>query len=110
MEGSRDSLCSQTLYCFSVEEDSKTFGEVMKSHDSTFRKEAVKYEMDSIIGNNTWVLANLPPGYTPLGCKWIFKRKIRINGTIEKYNDRLLSIALNKLMVLITLINRLPMA
>ncbi|GKB77143.1 uncharacterized mitochondrial protein-like protein [Tanacetum coccineum] len=34
----------------------------MKSHDSSFLKEAANDEMDSIIGNNTWILVDLPPG------------------------------------------------
>ncbi|GJR62371.1 zinc finger, CCHC-type containing protein [Tanacetum coccineum] len=42
-------------------------------------KEAINDEMDSIIGNNTWVLADLPPGCKPLGCKWIFKRKLKVD-------------------------------
>ncbi|GJX15415.1 zinc finger, CCHC-type containing protein [Tanacetum coccineum] len=42
-------------------------------------KEAINDEMDSIMGNNTWVLADLPPGCKPLGCKWIFKRKLKAN-------------------------------
>nr|GEW40947.1 hypothetical protein [Tanacetum cinerariifolium] len=33
--------------------------------------------MDSIMGNNTWVLADLPLGCKPLGCKWIFKIKLK---------------------------------
>ncbi|GKA37080.1 zinc finger, CCHC-type containing protein [Tanacetum coccineum] len=45
--------------------------------------------MDSIIGNNTWVLADLPPRCKPLGCKWIFKRKLKVDGTIEKFKARL---------------------
>ncbi|GJT05530.1 zinc finger, CCHC-type containing protein [Tanacetum coccineum] len=45
--------------------------------------------MDSIMGNNTWVLADLPPGYKPLICKWIFKRKLKVDGTIEKFKARL---------------------
>ncbi|GKD75491.1 zinc finger, CCHC-type containing protein, partial [Tanacetum coccineum] len=54
------------------EDDPKTFDEAMKSHDVVFWKEAINDEMDSIMGNNTWVLADLPPG-----CKWIFKRKLK---------------------------------
>ncbi|GJX44014.1 zinc finger, CCHC-type containing protein [Tanacetum coccineum] len=50
----------------------KTFDEAMKSHDVAFWKEAINDEMDAIMGNNTWVLADLPPGCKPLGCKWIF--------------------------------------
>ncbi|GKC53064.1 zinc finger, CCHC-type containing protein [Tanacetum coccineum] len=45
--------------------------------------------MDSILGNNTWVLANLPLGCKPLGCKWIFKIKLKVDGTIKKFKARL---------------------
>nr|GFB32175.1 zinc finger, CCHC-type [Tanacetum cinerariifolium] len=41
-------------------------------------KEAINDEMDSIMSNNTWVLTDLPPGCKPLGCKWIFKRKLKV--------------------------------
>ncbi|GKB02969.1 zinc finger, CCHC-type containing protein, partial [Tanacetum coccineum] len=41
------------------------------------------------MGNNTWVLADLPPGCKPLGCKWIFKRKLKVDGTIENFKERL---------------------
>ncbi|KAJ9553682.1 hypothetical protein OSB04_017727 [Centaurea solstitialis] len=34
---------------------------------------------------NTWVLYDLPPGSKPLGCKWIFKRKIRVDANVDKY-------------------------
>ncbi|GKF80773.1 zinc finger, CCHC-type containing protein, partial [Tanacetum coccineum] len=37
----------------------------------------------------TWVLADLPPGCKPLGCKWIFKIKLKVDGTIEKFKARL---------------------
>ncbi|GKA33268.1 zinc finger, CCHC-type containing protein [Tanacetum coccineum] len=54
-----------------------------------FLKKATNDEMDSIMGNNTWVLADLPPG-----CKWIFKRKLKmdvkttlLNGEIDKEVD-----------------------
>ncbi|GJV41100.1 zinc finger, CCHC-type containing protein [Tanacetum coccineum] len=57
--------------------------------DVAFWKEAINDEMDSIMGNNTWVLADLPPGCKPLGCKWIFKRKLKVDGTIEKFKARL---------------------
>ncbi|GJV24819.1 zinc finger, CCHC-type containing protein [Tanacetum coccineum] len=52
-------------------------------------KEAINDEMDSIMGNNTWVLVDLPPGCKPLSCKWIFKRKLKVDGTIEKFKARL---------------------
>nr|GEX91945.1 hypothetical protein [Tanacetum cinerariifolium] len=44
--------------------------------------------MDSIMGNNTWVLTDPHPGYRPLGCKWIFIRKLKVDGTVEKFKER----------------------
>ena len=37
----------------------------------------------------TWELEDLPPGCKPLGYKWIFKRKLKANGSIDKYKARL---------------------
>ncbi|GJS38835.1 zinc finger, CCHC-type containing protein [Tanacetum coccineum] len=70
-------------------DDPKTFDEVMKSQYVAFWKEAINDKMDSIMGNNTWVLADLPPGCKPFGCKWIFKRKLKVDGTVEKFKARL---------------------
>ncbi|GJS20023.1 zinc finger, CCHC-type containing protein, partial [Tanacetum coccineum] len=53
------------------------------------RKEAIDDEIGSIIENNTWVLSDLPHGCKPLGCKWIFKRKMKVDGTIDKFKARL---------------------
>ncbi|GKE92616.1 retrovirus-related pol polyprotein from transposon TNT 1-94, partial [Tanacetum coccineum] len=63
----------------------------MKSHDSSFWKEVVNNEMDSIIGNNTWILVDLPPGLKAIKSKRIFKRKLRVDGSIEKFKVRLVA-------------------
>nr|GFC90807.1 zinc finger, CCHC-type [Tanacetum cinerariifolium] len=60
-----DGFSYQHSYCFNVEDDPKTFDEAMKSQDVTFWKETINDEMDSIMGNNTWVLADLSRD----GCK-----------------------------------------
>ena len=39
--------------------------------------------------NHTWELVDLPPGSKPLGYKWIFKKKMKANGSIDKYKARL---------------------
>ncbi|GJR11492.1 zinc finger, CCHC-type containing protein [Tanacetum coccineum] len=61
IEGTRDEVSGQNSYCFNVEDDPKTFDEVMKSQDVAFWKEAINNKMDSIMGNNTLVLTDLPP-------------------------------------------------
>ncbi|GJY98353.1 zinc finger, CCHC-type containing protein [Tanacetum coccineum] len=89
IEGTRDEVSDQHSYCFNVEDDPKTFDEAINSQDVTFWKEAINDEMDSIMGNNTWVLADLPPCCKPLGCVWIFKRKLKVDGTVENFKARL---------------------
>ena len=43
-----------------MEEDPLTYSDAMASQDSAFRKEAIDDEMQSIMGNNTWVLVDVP--------------------------------------------------
>ncbi|GKE56666.1 zinc finger, CCHC-type containing protein, partial [Tanacetum coccineum] len=85
IEGTMDEVSNQHSYWFNVEDDPKRCDEAMKSQDVAFWKESINDEMDSIMGNNTWVLADLPPGCKPLGYKWIFKRKLKVDGTIKKF-------------------------
>nr|GEW22755.1 zinc finger, CCHC-type [Tanacetum cinerariifolium] len=69
VEGSRDQVRSQYLYCYSIEEDPRTYNEAMKSKDAAFWKEAIDDEIRSIMENNTWVLSDLPSGSKPLGLR-----------------------------------------
>ncbi|GKD36683.1 zinc finger, CCHC-type containing protein, partial [Tanacetum coccineum] len=89
VEGSRDQVGSQYSYCYSIEEDPRTYNEAVQSRDAAFWKEAIDDEIGSIMENNTWVLSDLPLGCKPLGCKWIFKRKMKVDGTIDKFKARL---------------------
>ncbi|GJX93794.1 zinc finger, CCHC-type containing protein [Tanacetum coccineum] len=59
IEGTMDEVSDQNSYCFNVEDDLKIFDEAMKSCCK------------------------------PLCCKWIFKRKLKVYGTIEKFKARL---------------------
>ena len=53
-----------------------------------FWKEAVGSEIESILQNHTWELVDLPSSCKPLGYKWIFKRKLKADGSIDKYKAR----------------------
>ncbi|GKC42448.1 calcineurin B-like protein 4 [Tanacetum coccineum] len=52
-------------------------------------KEAIKCEIESILQNHTWELMDLFSGCKPLGYKWIFEKKMKADGTIDKYKSRL---------------------
>nr|GEZ23153.1 zinc finger, CCHC-type [Tanacetum cinerariifolium] len=58
--------------------------EILEPH-----KEAIDDEIGFIMKNNTWVLSDLPPGCKPLGCKSIFKRKMKVDGKVDKFKARL---------------------
>nr|GEU66580.1 hypothetical protein [Tanacetum cinerariifolium] len=60
-------------------------GGLVVYEEVTEEKEAINDEMDSIMGNNTWVLVDLPLGCKPHGCKWIFKRKLEYHKTADCY-------------------------
>ena len=72
-----------------LENEPQTFKTAMSSSESTYWKEAVNSEIVSILSNHTWELTDLLPGNKPLGSKWIFKRKMKPDGTIDKYKARL---------------------
>lgn len=42
-------------------------------------------EMEDLKRNEMWDLVPLPKGRKPIGCKWVFKKKMGSNGSIEKY-------------------------
>ncbi|KAL8149671.1 hypothetical protein AgCh_006619 [Apium graveolens] len=76
---------------YNVEDEPLTFRQAMDSSESRHWKGAVKSEIDFIISNGTWELVNLPPGCSIIGCKWIFKRKLNPDGSIDKYKARLVA-------------------
>lgn len=61
----------------------------MTGPEAPLWKETVNNEIKSIMQNHTWELMDLPPDSKPLGCKWLFKGKMKENGSINKYKARL---------------------
>ena len=61
----------------------------MSSLEAPYWIEAIDDEVESILQNHTWELVDLPPGSKPLGYKWIFKKKMKADGSINKYKARL---------------------
>lgn len=48
-------------------------------------------EIDSLIKNNTWSLEFLPEGRKAVKNKWVFRVKVKSNGTIERFKARLVA-------------------
>ena len=35
--------------------------------------------------NHTWYLTSLPPGKKAIGCKWVHKTKLKVDGSTERH-------------------------
>ena len=68
----------------------------MSNPEAPYWNEAINNEVESILQNHTWELVDLPPGSKPLGYKWIFKKKMKADGSIDKYKARLVVKGYNK--------------
>ena len=75
---------------YMLEEEPRTYKEAVNSTDDLMWKESINSEIESILHNHTWELVDLPPGCKPLSSKWVFKRKRKVDGSIDKYKERLM--------------------
>ncbi|XP_021720004.1 uncharacterized protein LOC110687687 [Chenopodium quinoa] len=48
-------------------------------------------ELEALQKNHTWEIVNLLAGKKPIGCKWVFKIKLRADGTIERFKAKLVA-------------------
>lgn len=53
-------------------------------------------ELKALEANNTWELVPLPKGKRAIGCKWVFKIKLKADGTLERYKTRLVTKGYNQ--------------
>jgi len=48
-------------------------------------------ELIALEQHKTWIVMNLPPNCTTIGCKWVYKLKHKAGGSIERYKARLVA-------------------
>lgn len=53
--------------------------------------DAINAELQAVTDNHTWIITDLPPDKMPIGCKWIFKIKLKADGSVERYKARLVA-------------------
>ena len=47
--------------------------------------------MDALYSNNTWELVTLPPGKSPVGCRWVYTVKVGPYDQIDRFKARLVA-------------------
>lgn len=67
------------------------YKEAMASPDAPLWKEAINSEIEFSLQNHIWVSVDLPPRSKPIGYKWILKKKLKPDRSINKYKTRLVA-------------------
>ena len=71
-----DKINEQFVSIFFISNDPKTYKVALASIDSSFWKEAIKSELDSIMMNHNWDLVDLPKGSKPISVNGYLKGKL----------------------------------
>ncbi|KAK4385658.1 Retrovirus-related Pol polyprotein from transposon RE1 [Sesamum angolense] len=72
-----------------LDNDPKTYEEVMSDINSEKWLEAVRSDMNSMTSNKVWTLVDPPKGFKPIRCKWVYKRKLGADGEVTTLKVRL---------------------
>lgn len=52
-------------------------------------REAMVTEIRALEANKTWIIIDLPSGKKPISCKWVYRIKYNLDGSIQCYKARL---------------------
>lgn len=53
-------------------------------------------EFNALLHNNIWRLVQLESGMNVVGCKWVFRVKQKVDGSMERYKVRLVAKGFNQ--------------
>ncbi|KAL0373882.1 UNVERIFIED_CONTAM: Retrovirus-related Pol polyprotein from transposon RE1 [Sesamum radiatum] len=59
-------------------------------------KKAMQVELDALHQNDTWDITPLPKDKKAIGCRWVYKLKLKSDGTIDKHKARLVAKGYNQ--------------
>ena len=74
-----------------LDESFLTFGQVMNMPDRHLWRAAIVKELRELRALNTWEFAPLPLGRRAIRHKWVFRRKLKADGSVERYKARLVA-------------------
>ena len=63
----------------------------MASSESNLWLDVMKVEMHLMYVNKFWKLVDIPEGIKPVGCKWIYKKKMGPDGNVKTFKARLVA-------------------
>ncbi|WJZ84308.1 hypothetical protein VitviT2T_003918 [Vitis vinifera] len=69
--------------------DPTNYDETMSDVDAHLWKKAMEEKLESINSNQVWELVETPEEIKPIGCKWVYKMKMGVNGKVKTFKARL---------------------
>ncbi|CAI7778103.1 unnamed protein product [Closterium sp. NIES-53] len=82
----------RAAYCFAtLGDDPRTHTKALASPDAPLWKQAMEKELASIKENDMFELVDPPKGDYLVGCKWVFNNNLGADGSVERYNARLVA-------------------
>ena len=75
----------------SLVKEPRSYQQAITADDADEWKAAIQTEYDALISNKTWELVPLPRGRRAIRCMWLFKVKMAVDRTIDKYKARLVA-------------------
>ena len=72
-------------------EDLVNYKEALEDVDEQEWVKAMDREMESMYSNSFWSLVETSKRVKPIGCKWIYKKKRRLDGKVETFKARLVA-------------------
>lgn len=91
-----DKINRLAITAFFVYAEPRTYNEALRSIDAFFWIQATKSELNSILSKHTWDLVDFPVNCKAIRTKWIFKRKLKPDGSIDKYKARLVVVGFSQ--------------
>lgn len=74
-----------------VDADPDTIEEARSRPDAEQWESEIQEELASMRAHHVYDLTTLPPGYKPIKCRFVFRRKFNPDGTVARYKARLVA-------------------
>jgi len=58
---------------------------------------AMNVELEALANNDPWCIVDTPPNVKPIGCKWVYRIKYKVDGSIKRYKARLVAKGYNQI-------------